>query len=258
MTVENPRLFPDGPRNPAGRVSRPFPARPRDFWKRTLFACAGAGLLAALLVQQAAVAGWGQFRSPRRDRIEQPEKVMEVTGVRPGMVIGEVGAGHGYFTFWLSRGVGESGKVYANDISRSALAAIKRTCAAEKITNIETVLGTVDDPRFPADSLDMVFMVNSFHDLERPVELLANLRAALRPGAVVVIMDRDASRPSVRSRHFMTRAEVEATVGRSVFELVRVETFLSEHNLYILEARKVGRGSGPDRAATWGRERNLR
>jgi len=179
-----------------------------------------------------------QDRSDTRDRVEQPEKVMVVTGVKPGMVIGEVGAGRGYFTFWLSRGVGEKGKVYANDIDRSALSYIDRRSADEKITNIETVVGTVDDPRFPPALLDMVFMVNAFHDLERPVELLANLLVSLKPGATVVVMDRDPAKVSDPERHFLTRAEVEEMVGRSVFELVGVETFLRDHNLYILRARK--------------------
>lgn len=178
-----------------------------------------------------------QYRSAWRDGIEQPGKVMEATGVKPGMVIGEVGAGRGYFTFWLSRGVGETGKIYANDIDRSALASIEGTCRQESIANIETVLGTIDDPGFPPASLDMAFMVNSFHDLEKPVELLAKLLPSLKPGATVVIQDRDPARVSDRSGHFMTRKEVEETVSRSVFELVRVETFLRDHNLYILRAR---------------------
>jgi predicted O-methyltransferase YrrM len=151
------------------------------------------------------------------------------------MVIGEIGAGRGYFTFWLARGVGEKGKVYANDIDGSALASIERTSAEAKVTNIETVLGTVEDPRLPEGALDMVFMVNAFHDLERPVELLAHLLPALKPGATVVIMDRDPARAG--DRHFLPREKVEEIVGRSVFELVRVETFLRYHNLYILKAR---------------------
>lgn len=207
---------------------------------RTRWAVAGlvAILSAAFLLIQPAPSLEAQYRSDTRDRIEQPEKVMEATGVRPGMVIGEVGAGHGYFTFRLARGVGDTGKIYANDIDRSALSYIGRTCVDEKITNVETVLGTVDDPRFPPGSLDMVFMVNSFHDLERPVELLAKLLPCLKPEATVVIMDRDPARVSDPVHHFMTRAEVEETVGRSVFELVKIETFLRDHNLYILKARK--------------------
>jgi ubiquinone/menaquinone biosynthesis C-methylase UbiE len=206
--------------------------------KRWAAACLGAILSAAFLLHAAAPSLRPPYQSESRDKIEQPEKVMEATGVKPGMVIGEVGAGRGYFTFWLSRGVGDTGKVYANDIDSSALSYIERRYADEKVANIETVLGTVDDPRFPLAALDMVFMVNAFHDLERPVELLANLRPCLKPDATVVLMDCDPARFSDPDNHFLTRSQVEETVGRSVFELVRVETFLRDHNLYILRARK--------------------
>jgi ubiquinone/menaquinone biosynthesis C-methylase UbiE len=180
-------------------------------------------------------AGAAQYDNPSRDKIEQPDKVMETTGVKPGMVVGEVGAGLGYFTFWLAKGVGQSGKVYANDIDGSALAAIERRSESEKLRNVETVLGSVEEPRFPPDSLDMVFIVNAFHDLEKPVELLANLLPALKPGATVVIMDREQVRAA--DTHFLTRERVEEIVGLSVFEIVRIETFLRYHNLYILKAR---------------------
>jgi ubiquinone/menaquinone biosynthesis C-methylase UbiE len=188
-----------------------------------------------VLLVLVAAPGLAQYDNPRRDSLEQPEKVMEATGVKPGMIIGEIGAGGGYFTFWLARGVGEAGKVYANDIDRSALSTIVRKAEDAKVTNIETVLGEVEDPRLPAGALDMVFMVNAFHDLEKPVELLSNLLPALKPGATVVIMDRDPARAG--DRHFLPRDKVEEIVGRSVFELVRVETFLRYHNLYILKAR---------------------
>ena len=201
----------------------------------------------AALVRRAAAAAilCGLFGLPApaqpqpnpRDGTEQPAKVIEATGIKPGMVVGEIGAGSGYFTFWLSQAVGHRGKVYANDILPDKLATLDRKAAHQGITNIETVVGTVDDPRFPRGALDMVFMINSFHEFEKPQELLANLLPSLKPGATVVIMDRDPSRSGGSSRHYMTRKRVEETVNRSVFEIVRVDEFLPLHNLYILKAR---------------------
>jgi ubiquinone/menaquinone biosynthesis C-methylase UbiE len=187
---------------------------------------AGAVLAASLIV-------CAQTPSSR-DRDHQPERVMDAVGLQPGMVVGEVGAGRGYFTFWLARRVGAAGKVFANDISRSALSAIERRCQNEGITHIETVLGKVEDPLLPESALDMVFIVNAFHDLEKPVELLDNLLPSLKPGGVVVIMDRDPEKIRDPGGHFLTREEVLAKISASRFVLDRIETFLPHHNVYIL------------------------
>jgi ubiquinone/menaquinone biosynthesis C-methylase UbiE len=175
-----------------------------------------------------------------RDRHHQPDKVMDVVGVKPGMVIGEVGAGGGYFTFHLSRRVGDSGKIFANDISTRALASLRRKCEAEGITNIETIVGQVEDPLFPDTVLDMVFIVNAFHDLARPVELLNNLVPSLKPGAPVVIIDRDPDKVAGFNRHVLTQEEVLAHIRSSDFELDRIETFLSQHNIYIIKVARDG------------------
>ena len=173
----------------------------------------------------------------RRDRAHQPEKVMDVVGVEPGMVIGEVGAGRGYFTFWLSRRVGEVGKVYANDIVANVLSSVRDRCEREGITNIETVLGEVDDPRLPEGALDMVFIVNAFHDFTRPLALLDNLISSLKPGAAVVIIDRDPEKYRDAGNHFKSKEEVLETIAQSDFALDRVETFLSQHNIYIIRPK---------------------
>ena len=77
---------------------------------------------------------------------------------------GEAGAGRGYFTFKLARRVGRSGIVYANDIDEAALAQIESRCRSEGIQNIETVVGEIEDPRFPEEGLDLVIMVYALHD----------------------------------------------------------------------------------------------
>jgi len=164
---------------------------------------------------------------------------MDTAGVAAGMVIGEVGAGHGYFTFWLAHRVGSSGKIYANDILPEALVAIRERYGRENVRNIETILGEVEDPLFPAGRLDMVFIVNAFHDLEKPVELLNNLLPSLKPGATVVILDRDPAKIHDPNHHFLTKESVLRKIDQSRFELARLETFLPLHNIYILRPRPL-------------------
>lgn len=171
-----------------------------------------------------------------RDAWHKPEKVMDLVGLQPGMTIGEVGAGHGYFTFKLSQRVGELGKVYANDISISALRYLEDRCEREGIINIETVLGEVEDPLLPKD-LDLVFIVNAFHDFTKPVELLNNLSISLKPGARVVILDRDPEKLEHSTSHFLSKEEILDKIEESVFELERMENFLPQHNIYIIRVK---------------------
>lgn len=180
------------------------------------------------------------LRADVRDSYHQPEKVMNAVGVKPGMTIGEVGAGRGYFTFHLSRRVEDSGKVYANDIDSRALASIRRKCEEEGIANIETIVGEVKDPLFPHDVLDMVFIVNAFHDLAKPVELLNNIVPSLKPGAQVVIIDRDPDKVGGFNRHVLTQEEVLEHIKNSDFDLDRIETFLPQHNIYVIKVAGKG------------------
>jgi ubiquinone/menaquinone biosynthesis C-methylase UbiE len=183
-----------------------------------------------------------------RDNDHQPDKVMDTVGVKPGMTIGEVCAGRGYFTFHLSRRVGDTGKIYANDIAGGALASIRRKCEEEGIANIETIVGEVEDPLFPEARLDMVFIVNAFHDLAKPVELLNNIVPGLKPGALVVIIDRDPAKVGGFNRHVLTQEEVLEHIENSDFDLDRIVTFLPQHNIYIIKVGKRGNDAGEN---TW-------
>lgn len=168
-----------------------------------------------------------------RDRRMQPERLMDSLGVDPGMIIGEAGAGQGYFTFWLSKRVGETGKVYANDIDKGALRSIRNRCKKEGIENIETIVGEVEDPLFPPQQMDMVVMMYVFHDLEKPAAFMKNVKRALKPGAHVGIIDRDPQRYSVDRYHFLTKEEVLKYLGQAGYEIVEIETFLERDNVYI-------------------------
>jgi SAM-dependent methyltransferase len=174
-----------------------------------------------------------------RDALVQPEKLMDAIGIKPGMVIGEGGAGEGYFTFKLARRVGETGKIYANDIVERVLKVIERRSEREGFTNITTILGKVDDPLFPKGQLDMVFMIAAFHDFEKPVKWLENVKMSMKPGAVLVIVEKDPDKYGVDRGHHMTKDEILETVKQADFELVRIETFLVRDNIYIFKKNIV-------------------
>lgn len=172
-----------------------------------------------------------------RDRELQPEKLMDTIGVKPGLIIGEGGAGQGYFTFKLADRIGPTGKIYANDISTRALSSIRSRCEREGVTNIETIQGEVDDPLFPKD-LDMIFMVAAFHDFEKPGLWLENAISSMKPEATLVIVEKDPERYTRDSGHHMTKDEILDTVKQADFELVRVEMFLERDNIYIFRLKK--------------------
>jgi len=177
---------------------------------------------------------------------QSPNKVMTSIGVKPGMVIGEIGAGRGRYTVYLAREVGSSGKILANDIDKDGLDYLESRCKRLGFGNVETILGKEDDPLLPENSLDLAIMVWVYHMLDKPDDLLKNLRPSLKPGALLVILDPmdaeideefhiDRSKPGVIIPTIKERIEMSARV--SGFELIRVETFLPKDYLFILKAR---------------------
>jgi len=178
---------------------------------------------AATLYQQ----GYG------RDRWAQPEAILDTLGIRPGMVIGEVGAGTGYFTFHLSERVGETGKVYANDISRRALSTLRSRANRNELTNIEIIQGEVERTNFPAATMDMVIMVYVFHDFTEPLAMMEDIKLSLKPGAPVVIIDGDHDKIGGRSQHFLTKEQVIERVEEAEYELVRIETWLPRDTIFV-------------------------
>lgn len=174
-----------------------------------------------------------------RDAWQQPEKIMDVVGIKPGMVIGEAGAGRGYFTFFLSKRVGATGKVYANDIDQAALRSIERRCTSDSITNITTILGKEKDPLFPAGELDMVIMMRAFHHFSEPAAWMKNVLSSMKAAAPLIIIDQDPDKAGEGWNHFMTKDQVLAAMRNTDFVLDRIETFLEKDNIYIFTRKKV-------------------
>lgn len=130
------------------------------------------------------------FDSPGRDERLQVNRVMDILGMASGESVADIGAGSGWFTVRAARRVGETGLVYAVDINPEAVDYIEKRAQKEKLGNIKTILSKPDDPMLPADSVNAVLLLKAYHEVARPVELLRNLRAALRPGAKIGVIDR--------------------------------------------------------------------
>ena len=130
------------------------------------------------------------FESPGRDQRLQINRVMDILGVRAGKNVADIGAGSGWFTVRAAKRVGD-GTVYAVDINPEAVRYIDKRQEKEKLHNVKTILSQPDDPMLPGNSVDAVLLLKTYHEVAHPVELLRNVRRALRPGAKVGIIDRN-------------------------------------------------------------------
>ena len=176
----------------------------------------------------------------QRDQWQQPERIMDSLHIQPGMVIGEAGAGEGYFTFKLSNRIGNNGKIYANDIDSVKLETLKKHIEHDKITNIIPVLGKIEDPCFPDSSLDMVIMVYVIHHLEKPVSFFESIKSDLKSGAVVVIVERDPDKHGGLNGHFLPKEEVQKILMESNYIIKKIMTFLPRDNIYIAYPENKG------------------
>ena len=131
------------------------------------------------------------FDSPGRDEKLQINRVMDILEITPGKTVADIGAGSGWFTVRAARRVTETGSVYAVDINPEATRYIDKRAQKERLHNVKTVLSKSDDPQLPANKIDSVLLLKTYHEVEKPVALLRNLGASLRPGAKVGIIDRN-------------------------------------------------------------------
>ena len=166
--------------------------------------------------------------------VQPPEQVMDLIGVRPGLIIGEVGAGRGRVTVHLAARVGDKGKIYANDIDPAAIEYLKERCRRQGISNVEVITGLVDDARFPPNSLDLVFMAYVFHHVEKPVPLLRSLMPSLKPWGFVAMAEPKPSNTEKFAR-MLTRERVGQEARDAGFQLdAFIEGRLKEDNILIL------------------------
>ena len=158
-----------------------------------------------------------------RDAEEEPDKALDALGTLTGMTVADVGAGSGYFTVRLAARVGAKGRVYANDLQPEMLKMLAARLARENVRNVTLVQGAIDDPKLAASSLDLVLMVDVYHEFSEPQKMLRALRTALKPGGRLVLLEYRKEDPDVpiRFEHKMSVAEARMELEAEGFMLAQ-------------------------------------
>ena len=167
----------------------------------------------------------------RLNRLQPPEKVMEIIGAAPGMTIAEIGAGQGRYVVHLADRVGSAGKVYAEDIDAGALRYLAERCRRNGFINVQPILGNPTDPKLPARQIDLIFVISSYHHFGDPVALLGRARAALKPAGRLAIAEWV---PEQEGKGEGTSPEkMTAQMESAGFILDRIDKSLEANRMYI-------------------------
>jgi ubiquinone/menaquinone biosynthesis C-methylase UbiE len=184
-------------------------------------------------VMGAAGADW--LARPEREAEEHPDAALDAIGIAAGDTVADIGAGGGYMTWRLAKRVGPSGKVYANDIEPRMIQLLRQTIERQHLTNVETVLGGADDPRLPRGAINMVLMVDVYHELSEPQQMLRHIRDSLRPDGRVVLLEYRGEDPylPIPPAHKMTVDQVKAELEPEGFRIDRVSEVLPRQHILI-------------------------
>lgn len=177
---------------------------------------------------------------PEREMEESPEEALDTLDLKPGQTVADVGAGVGYLTLRIARRVGPSGKVYGVDIQPEMLSRLRKNAAKAKLTNVETVLGGSSDPKLPAGKIDLILMVDVYHELSQPQAMLQNMKKALAPGGRLALIEYRKEDPSIpiRIEHKMSAWEVQTEVEAEGYRLVKTVKTLPRQSVFLFEAAK--------------------
>ncbi len=177
----------------------------------------------------------GLLEGPDRDDWQQPDKVMDALGIADGARVVDIGAGGGWFTVRLARRVGPNGVVYAQDIQLPMLESIRRRVQREELTNVQTILGTPEDPQLPSD-LSAVLIVDVYPQMEEPVETLRHIRRALSVNGKLGIVDfktDGAGGPGPPLENRLDPEVIKRDAAEAGLTLVKEETFLRYQYLLV-------------------------
>lgn len=161
-------------------------------------------------------AGW--LEREQRTHEEMPDEVVANMGLEPDHVVADIGAGTGYFSFRMAPLVPQ-GKVLATDIQPEMLELLEQRKAELDISNVEPLLGQIDDPGLAENSVDVVLLVDAYHEFSHPFEMMDGINDALKPGGRVILIEYRAEDDSVPIRPLHKMSEEQVVREMSVFGL---------------------------------------
>jgi ubiquinone/menaquinone biosynthesis C-methylase UbiE len=176
-----------------------------------------------------------------RVKEERTDKLLKALDLKPGMVIADVGAGSGYFSFPMAKQVGPKGKVLAVDIQKEMLDIIRRRMKRDKVTNVEPVLETETSPKLPANSVDLILMVDVYHEFSRPFEMAEAMVKALKVGGKMVFVEYRLEDPKVPIKlvHKMSQKQVLREMAIHPLKHVKTLDVLPWQHIIIFEKKKT-------------------
>jgi uncharacterized protein (TIGR01244 family) len=181
-----------------------------------------------------------------RDKLEEPEKTMDLLGLKDGDIVADLGCGNGYYTLRLAKRVAPSGRVLAVDIQQGMLDQLQTRMTEAGVSNVELILGTPDDPKLPKAGLDWLLLVDVYHEFSDPQAMLAKIREALAPGGKVALLEyRKEQDPAtiafpIPMDHKMSVDEVLREWTPAGFQLVeRVEILPAQHIFIFTPSEKA-------------------
>jgi precorrin-6B methylase 2 len=181
---------------------------------------------------------------PERETEENVEGALNAIDLKPGMTVAEVGAGTGYVALRMAKRVGPTGKVYANDLQPEMLDLLRSNAARAGVTNVETVLGFATDPKLPAGQIDLIILVDVYHEFSQPQKMLQGIRAALKPDGRLVLLEYRKEDPAVPilPDHKMSVAQAKTEVEAEGFKLDSVIESLPRQHIFIF-TKAAARGA---------------
>ena len=172
---------------------------------------------------------------PERIEEERPELLLTALELKAGMTVADIGAGTGYYSWRMAQRVGARGTVYAVDIQPEMIKLLQQQMSKRGAANVKALLGTLTDPGLPPAGIDLALMVDVYHELEYPYEMLAAIVRALKPGGRLVFVEfraGDAAVP-IKALHTMSEAQVRKEAAAHALEWVKTASDLPWQNAVV-------------------------